>query len=323
MQLIDIDKIIWELQKTDEWYDYKVQMFNRIWNKNTNIIRKYFSWWIEEVKNYNPRKSRYKNDKIDFLHYYKNYEKQLNFLIWKEWFLNAWNISVLNLKNSEFSWWHFEKLKKKFMDLIFKEIYYCPFCGRTPFMENWNLKNFDLDHFFPKNLTVNWKTPFKYLTYNFYNLVPICWFCNQKIKKVKNPLSYLNKWAEIFYPYFWWLYLNGFNIKIKKDEWKTLSFNQKYSFYKQSFLDPHSAFFQLQDFYIKKRDVANDVLFINKSKAKILATKQLKINNWATNEELKKYFFKNYAPQSENEILKFSNGKFKKDLIDNLKLPNN
>ena len=320
MQLIDIDKIIWELEKTEEWNDYKIKMFQKIRKGNIEIIKKYLSWWIEKVKNYNPKKTEYKNDKNDFLNYYENYEKQLNFLIWKAWFLNAWNISVINLNDCDFSWWHFEKLKKKFMNLVFAEIYYCPFCGRTPFMENWNLKNFDLDHFFPKNLEIKWKKPFKYLTYNFCNLVPICWFCNQKIKKVENPLLVLNKWDKIFYPYFWWLYLNGFNIKIKENKWKILSFDEEYSFYKQSFTDSHSKFFKLQDFYTKKRDISNDVLFIHKSKTKILATKQLKINKWLGQDELKNYFFKNYAPQSEDEILKFSNGKFKKDLIDNLKL---
>jgi hypothetical protein len=39
-----------------------------------------------------------------------------------------------------------------------------------------------------------------------------------------------------------------------------------------------------------------------------------------SDEDLKSYFFKNYSPQNEDEILKYSNWKLKKDLIDNLKL---
>jgi len=37
-------------------------------------------------------------------------------------------------------------------------------------------------------------------------------------------------------------------------------------------------------------------------------------------EELKNYFFKNFYPKQEQDILKFSNWKLKKDLIKNIKI---
>ncbi len=41
-------------------------------------------------------------------------------------------------------------------------------------------------------------------------------------------------------------------------------------------------------------------------------------NSLKTDTELKNYFFKNYYPEAEKDILKFANGKLKRDLIENL-----
>jgi hypothetical protein len=170
-------------------------------------------------------------------------------------------------------------------------------------------RNFDFEHFFEK-------TDYNSIAMSFYNLIPVCSFCNQRIKWAKNPLEKMKNWETIFHPYFWWIESDTNEIIIKWwNFWDKFNFQKK-----KSINSSHSKFFKLNEIYLNWQDTENDISFIRESKEKILASKQIPLNKSKNHQELKDYFFKNYAPQSEDEILKFSNGKFKKDLIDNLKL---
>jgi hypothetical protein len=156
---------------------------------------------------------------------------------------------------------------------------------------------FDLDHFFPKS-------KYKYLAINFYNLIPICKWCNY-LKNESDPLYIKN---DIFHPYFWFLD----NI-----DWKE-KFDNKLSFIDRSlFHSNHSKFFKLLDIYINSQDTCNDIWFIKDKIEKIKATEN-SLFKGLTIEDKKEYFFKNFYPHEESEILKFSNWKLKKDWINNI-----
>ena len=222
------------------------------------------------------------------------------------------------------------ELKKIFFSKLYNSwICFCTYCGKdrlTHFEENtWVFKRlYDIEHFLPRSLYPD-------LSVNLYNWLPVCISCNQRLKKAKNPLD-LKSWEKIFHPYFGFLEKNISWEIIQVDE----SFDEKYSFWgnheiqwegeeewkKKEIIynSKHSQFFELGKIYFNSQDTAENFAFIQEQRTKILEEKQRFKNCSKSNQELKDYFFKNYAPQSENEILKFSNGKFKKDLIDNLKL---
>ena len=246
-------------------------------------------------------------------------------------------IEIENRMSDEISyWWIYESksnlienIKNKFIAKVLKQVSFCPFCGKTSLtkFEKWRI--FDLDHFFPKSKKVNHNVKvYPHLAINLYNLIPACKWCNF-LKSNKNFIEQLENWEKIFHPYFGFLIKNDEGKIIPVDE----SLDEKYSFsgnhkkeWKKKeiiYNSKHSNFFELGNIYFNSQDTAESFAFIQEQRTKLLEEKQRFKKTSKTNEELKKYFFKNYAPQSKNEILKFSNGKFKKDLIDNLKLPNN
>lgn len=55
----------------------------------------------------------------------------------------------------------------------------CSYCGKI--LDEW-----DIDHYLPK-------TPFKYLSYSYENMLPSCKRCNQDLKKDKYPKSLSHK----------------------------------------------------------------------------------------------------------------------------------
>lgn len=297
MQKINIDWIMVKLKNADEWKKYKDYLikneskFNNkidyfIWEK---IIKDLIDW--EEIN----------LDKID-----------------KKWILNRYN-----------DWWTLNKedviknIKNKFIGFFIKEIKFCPFCWKTPLIlfnsdlqeekrflekarnniwkfiwwkefENWRL--FDLDHFFPKE-------KYPYLAINFYNLIPICKWCNY----IKNNDDVLDDKEGIFHPYFWYLD-KLWDFKLKDNfifKWK------------------HSDFFRLKKIYLNSQDTKNDIWFIRDKIEHIKTNETNDKNLWLGQfnlEERKEIFFKNYYPKTEQEILKYSNWKLKKDLIENIKI---
>jgi len=240
------------------------------------------------------------------------WEENLELCIWKKWILEIWNSHNISENDNFWKWGRFENLMKEFLKLIFDEVNYCPNCWKSPFLSTWklNLKSFDLDHFFPKS-------KYFHLMFNFYNLIPICPFCNQKIKRDRNPLDY--KW-NIFHPYFWvlendnWVinFTNIFNLD------NCMNFSNIWWKLSCNFNNWYSNFLNLKDIYLSWKDTYNTFDFIQDKRSKILVEKK----NWIkrTNNEFKEYFFKNYVPETDAEILKYSNGKLKKDLIENLKI---
>lgn len=217
---------------------------------------------------------------------------------------------------------------KELKELFFSKLYnswicFCVYCWKdrlTHYKENtWVFKRlYDIEHFLPRSLYPD-------LSVNLYNWLPVCISCNQRLKKSNDPLD-LKSWEKIFHPYFWFLAKSNDGKIIPVDE----TFDDEYSFsgnheknWKTKeiiYNSKHSKFFGLWYIYFNSEDTKESFAFIQEKRTKILEEKQRFKNNSKSNQELKNYFFKNYAPQSENEILKFSNGKFKKDLIDNLKL---
>jgi hypothetical protein len=270
MQKIDIEQIIWKIQKLKYWDYYKKTLEDLVWEKN------------------------------------------LKYCIWIEWILEINDIGA-DLKKllATTKWNKFDNLKKEFLNLVFEEINYCPNCWKTPFLNtnNLNLKSFDLDHFFPKS-------KFPYLKFNFYNLIPICPFCNQKIKKGRNPLDY--EW-KIFNPYFWILEIKNKKVKFTND----FDLNKCLKFYNLNWFlsckvnEWYTRFLNITEIYFSSKDTNNTFNFIQDKIYKIKEEQnRLPYKNIEKNWE--EYFFKDYF--SKDKVLKFSNWKLKKDLIENLKL---
>ena len=285
MQKIDIDLIINELKKSEEWgkfYKY-LEKNKKYFNNNID----YFLWKeiIEDLL---------ENKEI-------NLEK-----IKESWILKRYN-----------TWWKIDKVdviknvKNKFIELFIEKIKFCPFCWKVPLVkiENWRL--FDLDHFFPKS-------EYKYLAINFYNLIPACKWCNYT-KKENNPKN-----KNIFHPYFWYLndlynFDLDYNFILK---WEHSEFFKLKEIYLNS-QDTKNDIWFIRDKIekIKTEKINIEKLKLNKNleeweKAKILEWKDLE----DFKEERKDLFFKNFYPKSEQEILQFVNWKLKKDLIENIKL---
>jgi len=260
-----------------------------------------------------------------YWNYYENtikdnvWKKYLDYCIWRKWILevNEKNSEEWEYKNvkkllENFSWNKFKNLKKEFVNLFFQEINYCPNCWKTPLLSTENLKSFDLDHIFPKS-------EYPYLMFNFYNLIPICTFCNQKLKKQKDIIKVVKKNKIVFHPYFWNCYLD-INKKLTFDNWKNADIRLSYN-------SDNSNFFKLWEIYLKSNDTFNIFNFIQDKRTKM----KNELNNFKVDikdskekkyrvEKYKNYFFKNYYPEKEQDILKFSNWKLKKDLIENLKI---
>lgn len=292
MQKIDIDLIIDELKKSDEWEKYKDKL-----NSNLNIFWKDFS--LEKV----IFKGWLLDDLIFSLVDNSNKEADIE----KN---NFWNWT-----NREKNFPEFKKLELKFLDLFLENIKFCPYCWKIPLIRYENDKKekkwtFHLDHIFPKS-------KYRYLTYNFYNLIPACSICNQ-FKWAKDLYRIRNK---IFHPYFWWLVKDWISLKLIQN-----NFDNKINFedknLSKNYSSKHFKFFNLDKIYLNSQDTKNDIWFI---RDKIEKIKTEKINSEKLEisfdlKERKDLFFKNYYPKSEEDILKYSNWKFKKDLIENLKL---
>ncbi len=189
---------------------------------------------------------------------------------------------------------------------------FCPYCWKTSliFYERWKDKEnsysrlFQFDHFFPKNHYPKW-------IINFYNLIPSCNACNH-LKLEDNPLDIIKKWWVIFHPYFWNLYLDE-KEELKMDFWENCDIRLNY-------LSENSKFFKLWQKYLNSQDTFNIFNFIQDKRTKMKDEQMRFKKNTKSLEQLKDYFFKNYYPTKEEDILKYSNWKLKKDLIENLNL---
>ena len=170
---------------------------------------------------------------------------------------------------------------------------------------------FHLDHIFPKS-------KYRYLTYNFYNLIPACSICNQ-FKWVKDLFKIKDK---VFHPYFWWIIKDWIQTKlIEKDFDSDINFGNKYL--NKNYDSKHFKFFKLDKIYLNSQDTENDIWFIKdkieKIKTEEINSKKLKFN-FDLDERKDSYFWDFYYPKKEEDILKFANWKLKKDLIENFEI---
>jgi len=223
-----------------------------------------------------------------------------------------------------------------------KWIKYCPYCWKNYLAyfcserykrnsENyrkWDCKPgriiswFDIEHFFPKNYQDNtWNKPYAQLAKNLYNWHLSCTICNQRLKKDRDVLQWAVKKDPIFNPYFWWIYKDWDKIKVDDstfDEKVTFVWtpNLDYDSRTQIFSTYHWKFFRLWEIYLYDEETYNIFNFIYDKYTKI---KDEYCRFKQTSKSIKEfvdYFFKNYYPEKEEEILKYSNWKFKKDLIE-------
>ena len=253
--------------------------------------------WFEKFKNY------FCDDKL-----FINKDNKLNINSKKKTVNDFKDIySNISSNNSQF----FLKIRKFIIDKFTEKIKFCPYCWKNPliFFEKWKDKSnsywrmFQFDHFFPKNHYHKW-------IINFYNLIPSCNACNH-LKSDDNPLDIINNWWIIFHTYFWNLYL--YNKCLEKDLWKNADINLNY-------FSENSKYFKLWQKYLNSQDTFNVFNFIQDKRTKIKDERTKFKKSFKSDEELKNYFFKNYYPKSEQDILKFSNWKLKKDLIENLNI---
>ena len=290
-----------------------------------NISKKELEDFIDSLKNdfeklrskenltlwFNKFKEYFCDDNLNLDNKLKNKEVKLLKIIY----------SKISSDNSKF----YRQIREFIIKKITEKIKFCPYCWKVPliYFEKWKDKKnsyqrlFQLDHFFPKNYYHKW-------IINFYNLIPSCNACNH-LKLDDNPINVINSWWVVFHPYFWNLYLEDW--KIKKDYEENYEFKNYdiWLCYKSQNLN----FFKFWQKYLNSQDTFNIFNFIQDKRTKI----KNELNNFKVDikdlteeekkykiEKYKDYFFKNYYPKKEQDILKFSNWKLKKDLIENLKL---
>ena len=295
MQKVNIDK-----KELEKFIDSIQCNFENLW-KELSLWKS--KWKIKNIT-FKKFKEYFCDNQIDVDTALKVKEVKLLKLIYN-------NISSSNSK-------FFIKIREYIINNFTEDINTCPYCGKAPliYFENWKDKvnwykrMFQFDHFFPKNHYQKW-------IINFYNLIPSCNACNH-LKLDDNPLNSLKRWWKIFHPYFWWLKHDEGNIMVANDK----SFDEEFSFIwsNNNILKlEHSQFFNLPQIYLNSQDTFNTFKFIQDKRSKMKAEKKNYVKNSSkTDAELKNYFLRNYSPESEKEILKFSNWKLKKDLIDNL-----
>jgi len=170
-----------------------------------------------------------------------------------------------------------------------------------------------------------------------------------------NPLDWLDKYKEIFHPYFGWIYkqfkwtsyipytVNNILKKLRKIESninietyifskikvESSTFDEKVTFVwepkakidkrKQVYKTYHWKFFKLWEIYLNDQETYNIFNFIYDKYTKIKDEYEKFKTTSKSIEEFVDYFFKNYYPEDEQDILKYSNWKLKKDLIEYMK----
>lgn len=209
-------------------------------------------------------------------------------------------------------WWNwdrrskkFKKIEKIFIEKFIKKYPFCPYCGKIPliaptdYVENTERRTFDLDHFYPKS-------PYKYLTFNFWNLIPICKICNNL--KSKEDFS---RHSEYYHPYFWWI--TNWVIDPDKNQHTEFVFTRKATD-PLIYRDPQKLY-KWDLIYPNAQDTHNDLVFLRHN----LEKKSVYWKRFAgLDQEIKKYYLKNFAPESPNDILRYANGKMKFDMVKSL-----
>ena len=220
---------------------------------------------------------------------------------------------------SRYDWWLLDTRKKNYLEKLQLEwgIYFCPYCGKNTIIHFWiegeEFKRlYDIEHFLPRS-------KYSSLSINLYNRLPACMSCNQRLKWTKDPLESDDK---IFHPYFWWICKSDIDHRLIDQD---IDFDSKVSFIKKTnnhiekrefiFDCWHWNFFELDKIYFSSEDTFQIFHFIYDKYTKIKDEYQRFKKNSKSIEAFIEYFFASYYPKEEQDILKYSNGKYKKDLI--------
>jgi len=203
---------------------------------------------------------------------------------------------------------------KKIRDFIIvnftQYIKFCPYCGKVPLIyfekDKWYKRLFQLDHFFPKD-------SFHIGIINFFNLIPVCNACNHLKGDKYNPIKILKEWWKVFHPYFGYLYLDWKEIKKLEKDYVKFDF---VNFLESIEIEKTIVLFNFLEKYLHDEETYNIFSFIYDKYTKIKDEYCRFKQTSKLVKEFVNYFFKNYYPEKEEEILKYSNWKFKKDLIE-------
>lgn len=229
----------------------------------------------------------------------------------------------VDYKYSRYDSWLLDTRKKNYLEKLQLEwgIYFCPYCGKNTIIHFWiEAKKFkrlyDIEHFLPRS-------KYSSLSINLYNRLPACMSCNQRLKWTKDPLESDDK---IFHPYFWWI--GGRKNQERRSELKIrvcdISLDKIITFVKKqksrsyqlfALTSKHWKFFQLDNIYLNSEDTFQIFHFIYDKYTKIKDEYQRFKKNTKSIEAFIEHFFASYYPKCEQDILKYSNGKYKKDLI--------
>lgn len=287
-----------------------------------DILENILDTYWESVDNLtNPRQ----------FHTYKNYLQNLNTISWniqkiilEEIALNNVLAEYNNSQNGNLFYYknnvRFFIKKRVFKEKLYDQFKVCPYCGKIPFTPTREtVISCHLDHFFKKE-------DYNSLMLDPYNLVPCCQTCNWPSGKWSRDFG---NWL-FFHPYLWRFKREGDNTFIFLELWSNCfdtTFEFNYDYIKNNIrslvdnalnkslsidLNEHIKFFWLNSIY-DSEDTANDYLNFNNLKDIILSRP-----NSERIDSLQQ-IFKNRAPITRDEILKYVNGKMKKDLVDRLK----
>ena len=248
----------------------------------------------------------------------------INYLVYdKNNFLSLWNANNNEIREIIYHQYDatnnfITNLKKRFLEKLQKKwIFTCSYCGKTSNI-HWEfydklVRLYDIEHFLPRSR-------YQLLAINLYNWLPVCKACNQTLKSDVNTLWSTDKNNKIFHPYFWWIYRDWNEIRVDNstfDEKVTFVWNPQpeIDWKEQVYKTHHWKFFRLWEIYLKDQETFNIFDFIYDKIPKILDEYQRFKESSKTIEEFIDYFFNEYYPKEEQDILKYSNWKLKKDLI--------
>lgn len=232
------------------------------------------------------------------------------------------------------NWNYYSISQKKYRELLYNYILVCPYCWKIGFIKRDNSYDeesysFELDHFFQKAI-------YPEFALNAYNLIPVCKICNQFIKWQRefwiwnhfhpylwvfhydwNKFELINKkWFNDVFE-FWLDIKNTTDVKgnIIDSKWNILDFkslwfwNTKAWESKENY-QSHLDYLLLDNIYKYSPDTKSDYsMFLN--------IKDVLLSWWKQTYEIKE-LFKNWYPKESKDILKFTNWKMKRDLIDRL-----
>lgn len=278
------------------------RLLSHLWYNDSFLDKTYCVFWIDE----NDGKEFGKDNVLEI--WWSEFAK--NIFEWKK----KWAWSVEFNKN-------IQQKKKKIIEFYASEwVLFCPYCWinqyqKVPKIQSWTeVQSFELDHFLDK-----WSYP-QYAC-SLYNLIPVCMYCNQRLKHINSITDTKYDEKDFFHIIFGWLRRNDIDKKFKQIETKNFDeavatkIEENYFFDQFHWLpemnDGHIKFFRLNHIYRQSPIITNELKYIRSK------TKNIK-NSW---DDIKSIwldpinmFFWHY-PNTQDDILRHCAWKLKKDVI--------